>query len=515
MISRKRKDQGDAEDSDIAAMQSTSIPQPEHGEVATTSEKLESGDKQQSKRQRKILAIGGQVGANDKSIGLVQYATDHTLTWWFADENKWVPAVYHQTIRHRLISECSNDGTYDWPRKQGNHIDDKTSFHPAHKSWGSTRANWPKVLFEIERKGPRPDHTVKYWMDDGRVVLDKDNHRVRLFEDLPQTCSSEMEGWEIEAIQRLDPRISYFDILARMPNERLITGTTYQGQFSANALNMRAGRFREKNGLLCWVTRLGTGTKNQFLKALYPKRCLALNYCEDFPVKLSENDLKEMKRQNKGKFDHLRGGKTATPKTGEEHNKKKTATIPPAANRSTKIFRAIAVSTRKRGLDESNCEEASEKSRRKCTRLIRPFVATEMLEPVVTNKHRAVARQDHTADGLHLSLQPPPEHRGTMRSPWEKKTTVASDAVASIGSAVASETASYSPLRIGFHATAGITFDTGTGYDAATPGDSGAIFGRGPEPDFLVDFDLPVTDEELAWLLDKTASDTNDTKEGA
>ena len=38
------------------------------------------------------------------------------------------------------------------------------------------------------------------------TVLDHDNHPLRIFPDLPLTLSSEIEGWYLEAVMRLDGR---------------------------------------------------------------------------------------------------------------------------------------------------------------------------------------------------------------------------------------------------------------------------------------------------------------------
>ena len=41
------------------------------------------------------------------------------------------------------------------------------------------------------------------------IVLDHDNHPVRVFADLPLTLSSELEGYIVEAVSRLDARESW------------------------------------------------------------------------------------------------------------------------------------------------------------------------------------------------------------------------------------------------------------------------------------------------------------------
>ena len=40
------------------------------------------------------------------------------------------------------------------------------------------------------------------------IVLDQDNHPVKMYPVLPATISSAVEGWELEAWFRLDKRLS-------------------------------------------------------------------------------------------------------------------------------------------------------------------------------------------------------------------------------------------------------------------------------------------------------------------
>ncbi|MCJ1393451.1 hypothetical protein MMC18_006326 [Xylographa bjoerkii] len=272
-----------------------------------------------SKRQRKLAKIRevGEVGSNEKAKGRIQETTAGSLYWFSTAENEWKAAVFHQTLRSRLIAESAKNGKYDYPRACGVNPDDVTAFHPDHKAWGPEIANWPKILFQIQRnEGITTKRDFQNWVEDGRVVLDANNNPVKVYASLPKTISSEIEGYEIEALLRSDWRITKYDICARMPHSWPIrktkNDTTTPQELckpNPNAINMRAIRFREKYALLSWNKRFGTDVKNNYLKALYPKHCIDKNSSEGFQINLTTTDIEEMKQPNKGQFSHLKGGK--------------------------------------------------------------------------------------------------------------------------------------------------------------------------------------------------------------
>jgi len=86
-------------------------------------------------------------------------------------------------------------------------------------------------------------------MDNGRVVLGPDASPIRDFRDIPKLCSSQMEGFRMEAISRMDSRIAISDFRARMMRD---------GLPGANAISMRKTRFRNRGRCLAWDRRAGT-----------------------------------------------------------------------------------------------------------------------------------------------------------------------------------------------------------------------------------------------------------------
>lgn len=82
--------------------------------------------------------------------------------------------------------------------------------------------------------------------------MDLENHPILDYVDLHATISTEFSGRDMEAIVRLDPRISRNDFRARMPSTRRIgrDGQIVKPSYGVSAISMRMLRFRMENGLL-------------------------------------------------------------------------------------------------------------------------------------------------------------------------------------------------------------------------------------------------------------------------
>ncbi|KAI9719109.1 MAG: hypothetical protein M1812_003739 [Candelaria pacifica] len=146
---------------------------------------------------------------------------------------------------------------YTVPRRQGaGGANDVTSFHPGQAYWNLE--NLPNIIYRFKPAiqdrvawyYPRPDQKQdangnlmwdpKYPQDDmsGRPIYD--------FEILPDRIGTAEQEWYFEAIRRLDQRVEWKDILARMqPDHRP----------APNTLNMRCLRFRQKYCMGCWDPR--------------------------------------------------------------------------------------------------------------------------------------------------------------------------------------------------------------------------------------------------------------------
>lgn len=149
--------------------------------------------------------------------------------------------MYHYAIRDKLIKKaktCEAD-TYsksyldlperkdeeltveEHPRACGKDDLDITAFLATQKDWDLERDNGWVVTDDVLYKFAKldyetPTYEVPWMYDEGRVVLDLDNHPVKDYKDIPLTCSSQIEGALMEAIRRIDFRITVIDFWARL-----------------------------------------------------------------------------------------------------------------------------------------------------------------------------------------------------------------------------------------------------------------------------------------------------------
>lgn len=73
------------------------------------------------------------------------------------------------------------------------------------------------VLHRFERDNhPVPAYTPTVWYDRGQVILDPNNHPILRYEVLLATLYSALSERDMEAMKRLDLRISPKDFRARM-----------------------------------------------------------------------------------------------------------------------------------------------------------------------------------------------------------------------------------------------------------------------------------------------------------
>lgn len=131
---------------------------------------------------------------------------------------------------------------------------------------------------------------------DRKIVLDKDHRPVKAWPELNLTLSSKVEGFRLEALQRLNPHISARDILARMLPEITVLRrkqNVVRSQMRANALSMRKREFRAKNGMLSWTAREGTKEIKQYLDSLLG------------PELVAENSTRDMRPLSKVEIEHI------------------------------------------------------------------------------------------------------------------------------------------------------------------------------------------------------------------
>lgn len=199
----------------------------------------------------------------------------------------------------------------DHARERGIAANDVTSFLPSQKEWGPDRdTDWPKiennVLHRFERDNyPIQEYKPTVWYNEGRVILDADNHSILNYKVLPATLSSELSGRDMESMKRLDLRISHKDFRARMPRTILKksdgNGLVERPLYSLSAIGMRTNRFRKENGLISWTEREGTNSIRSYTMKRMPQANITANSTQGMSVPtLFEQE--DSRTWNKGKY---------------------------------------------------------------------------------------------------------------------------------------------------------------------------------------------------------------------
>lgn len=167
---------------------------------------------------------------------------------------------------------------------------------------GKERKAWPEILFQIkadlDQTLPRD---MPVWKRKGQVILDHDNRPVRLSSTLPDTCSSEMEGWLMVAIYHSDHRIQLTDIRARMPKVMVKKGKSVP-LFGLNNISMRMTRFRKEAAIGPRTERAGSTALKAVYQKFLPKQCIAENSTKALKEPLTSGQKRKLKDINKGKF---------------------------------------------------------------------------------------------------------------------------------------------------------------------------------------------------------------------
>ena len=210
----------------------------------------------------------------------------------------WLPAVYHYNLRTMFVMTASErGGEYEFPDPQGTDAYDITTFHAESKHWGPTWQNRPSILKRFLRNGyPVPADNPGVMTDRGRVVIDRENHAVVDWKELPVCISSKVPGYKMEAWRRLNPKISTSDILARMPK------TDKPSLNERNKLSMRMTRFRLRGACISWVGREGCQAIRDYMASLIGPACVAANSIEAFGRDLTDAEVVAATAANKGKF---------------------------------------------------------------------------------------------------------------------------------------------------------------------------------------------------------------------
>ncbi|MCJ1337781.1 hypothetical protein MMC09_003065 [Bachmanniomyces sp. S44760] len=217
-------------------------------------------------------------------------------------KNIWRRAIYHTTIRAELIRRASQNGTltYVHERARGPQQDDVTSFLQSQGTWGGDRAHRPPQLFAINPPAPPARRTLaqiqEWFWTHNEIIIDFEGNPLRIFAELPDTISSLVEDWLVEAIRRLDGRISMRDFRSRML--QYYSDPPPVKQIGTTAIANRAERFRRACALISWHNREGSKEVRDAILNKIPASCKQANSVRNFRD-LNATEQKEIQELTK------------------------------------------------------------------------------------------------------------------------------------------------------------------------------------------------------------------------
>lgn len=180
---------------------------------------------------------------------------------------------------------------------------DITSYHPDYENWGPERQDRPDILFQYLRKDYKSKvYKPKKWYDENRIVLDMNDQPIKKWRELPLVLSSELEGFMMEGIRRLQPKISVKDFRARMP-KIIVAGPKNESRriYGLSTLAMRMSRFRLGACCVAWGDRDVSDSFKDFIDQILPESCHAQNSTKAFRD-LTAYETKKALEVRKGKF---------------------------------------------------------------------------------------------------------------------------------------------------------------------------------------------------------------------
>ena len=199
----------------------------------------------------------------------------------------------------------------DTPPERGRDVLNQTSFLSAHKTWGSDRPHRPEILFTHNPTADRSrdQYEVQTMRRYGKIVIGSDDLPVKDYRNMPDTISTAIEGFRLEAIERQDVRIKHQDFRSRMvPHSINKVGDVIEPP-SDNTLSARMRRFRTLACLYCWgVDRDGSVLDKDFVEKKLPRTCKLANSTKGFRD-LYKHELVERELLTFGKCLSRAGGR--------------------------------------------------------------------------------------------------------------------------------------------------------------------------------------------------------------
>jgi hypothetical protein len=138
------------------------------------------------------------------------------------------------------------------------HRDPQNPYNETNKLYSEalwSESNHPNILGQLD---PHPDRDllkkqikVPSLIENGEVVRDSKNRPIRDFPFLPRFLSSKLEPFRYEAYFRMDPRLGYSDLWARMPSA---TREFDNAKVKSHGMEL-IRKVRTRNNARCWGAR--------------------------------------------------------------------------------------------------------------------------------------------------------------------------------------------------------------------------------------------------------------------
>ena len=385
-----------------------------------------------SEYYRRVANFQGEVCADyRKSKGTIRYENG-SLEW--QDGQIWRPAVFHGTIRSKLIAQMQALGSYDHERSHGEHKDDVTSYHPDQKTWGPDRKlHWPfmkdKLLFRLDCNDyPRPNYAVTLWYDEGRVVLDGDNHAIKPYRNIPLTLSSVPDMYMLENIIREDTRITNLDFRARMPpivyNARGTKGTPLG---TLSMISMRFRRFRHANACPPWNSQPHQTLLRDYVWNKLSEAGRRNNSTEELDG-LTSLEQEEVRWIGKGKYPAKNSASSEARMKRFAADENRIARLEAEEGRKFQAPDIDQIQKRQREFKENQSSQRNESSPTRRTRVLKPRTSipepqTPMLEPQ-TPRHFRFVEEEVTDKGIrrHAFTATQSNHNSPLAATYDVST---------------------------------------------------------------------------------------------
>lgn len=198
----------------------------------------------------------------------------------------------------------------------------------------------------------------------------------------------------MEAITRLDPRISHNDFRVRMPKTRPIgrDGRTPRTSYSLSAIGMRMTRFRQQNGLLSWTRREGSKSISDFLMSRLPQENIGANSTRGvLPPSLVEQA--DARSKNKGQYAARAGGRALSEKARKKRYDKERSKLAKLRGAEVQVKEQVQAQT---GTKRKRTSHAS----------------PDTFEMELTNKRR---KPSNTSQIPHPIVEMPVLHRWSVK----------------------------------------------------------------------------------------------------